>query len=262
MVHYLRILRLFWSASLAAELEYRVQFLVASLASVMSISGAIFTFYLLFRTGGTAGVGGWDWHQAMLVLGMFTMLDGMSSTLLSPNLSRIVQHVQMGTLDFVLLKPVDSQFWVSLRTFSPWGLPNIVLGAALLVYAGWSLELRAINLVAGLGPVLLGVLVLYSLWFIVAAMSIWFVKVYNATEVLRNLLEAGRYPLAWYPLPWQFVFTFVIPVAFLTTVPAEAILGRAETSWLISGAALAVGLFLFARYFWRFALRYYTSASS
>ena len=103
---------------------------------------------------------------------------------------------------------------------------------------------------------------LYSLWFLLGATSIWFVKIYNVTEVLRGLLEAGRYPIAAYPTVYRFFFTFIIPVAFLTTVPAEAMLGKTEVVWLFGAGILAVCLFLASIAFWRFALRFYTSASS
>ncbi|MCC5626237.1 ABC-2 family transporter protein, partial [Nostoc sp. CHAB 5715] len=99
-------------------------------------------------------------------------------------------------------------------------------------------------------------------WFMLGATSIWFVKIYNVTEVLGGLLEAGRYPIAAYPTAYRFFFTFVMPVAFLTTVPAQALLGQSEISWLIGAAILAVALFFASTCFWRFALRFYTSASS
>jgi ABC-2 type transport system permease protein len=79
---------------------------------------------------------------------------------------------------------------------------------------------------------------------------------------LRGLLEAGRYPMIAYPSTYRVFFTFVVPVAFLTTVPAEAMLGRGNFSWLIGAFLLASGLFWFSTWFWRFALRFYTSASS
>ncbi|MEM7761553.1 MAG: ABC-2 family transporter protein, partial [Cyanobacteria bacterium P01_A01_bin.40] len=91
---------------------------------------------------------------------------------------------------------------------------------------------------------------------------IWFVKVYNVTEVLRGLLEAGRYPMVAYPAIYRFFFTFIVPVAFLTTVPAQAMLNRSELIWSIGAAILAGILFSFSIFFWRFALRFYTSASS
>jgi ABC-2 type transport system permease protein len=110
--------------------------------------------------------------------------------------------------------------------------------------------------------VLAGGVILYSLWFLIAATSIWFVKTWNATEVLRAVLAAGRYPLSAYPATLRLLFTFVLPVAFLTTVPAELLLGRVAAPMLLLGLALACGFFVSARAFWLFALRHYTSASS
>ena len=109
---------------------------------------------------------------------------------------------------------------------------------------------------------LAGGLILYSLWFLIAATSIWFVKTWNATEVLRALLASGRYPLTAYPPALRLMFTVVLPVAFLTTVPASVLLGQAVAGMLALGVGLAVVFFVMARCFWQFALRFYTSASS
>ena len=105
-----------------------------------------------------------------------------------------------------------------------------------------------------LPPLALGIVSLYSLWFILGATSIWFVKVYNVTEVLRSLLEAGRFPIEGYPAAYRVFFTFIIPVAFLTTVPAQTALGRSETTWLLGSAILAAVLFQLSKWFWQFAL--------
>jgi ABC-2 type transport system permease protein len=193
---------------------------------------------------------------------LFTLLQGFSATFLVPNLNSIVKQVEQGTLDFVLLKPISSQFWLSTKTISPWGLPDLLFGTILIVYAGNKLGLTWYDYLASLIPLGFGVVILYSLWFILGATSIWFVKVYNVTEVLRGLLEAGRYPMVAYPAIYRFFFTFVVPVAFLTTVPAQAMLSRSELSWSIGAAILACALFIFSVCFWRFALRFYTSASS
>ncbi|NEP37958.1 MAG: hypothetical protein F6K35_01215 [Okeania sp. SIO2H7] len=124
------------------------------------------------------------------------------------------------------------------------------------------LGLGAANYLLSLVPLICGTISLYSIWFILGATSIWFVKIYNVTEVLQALLAAGRYPMVAYPIAYRFFFTFIVPVAFLTTVPAEAMLGRGTFFWVLGSAVLAVGLLLVSTWFWRFALRFYTSASS
>lgn len=260
MNKYLGVLGLLWSAAIAAEMEYRANFILATLTSLGNLAGSLFGLFLFYRTGYTFQ--GWTWEEALVVLGVFTVLQGFSSTFLAPNLNRIVGHVQQGTLDFVLLKPINSQFWLSIHTLSPWGLPDLVFGVVLIGYAGGRLGLGVGNYLLSAVPLVFGLASLYSLWFMLGATSIWFVKIYNVTEVLRGLLEAGRYPMVAYPAAYRFFFTFVVPVAFLTTVPAEAMLGRVQIGWVFSAGVLALGLLFVASGFWRFALRFYTSASS
>jgi ABC-2 type transport system permease protein len=260
MKRYIQVLKLFWSTAIAAELEYRLNFLIASLSSLGNLTGSLFGLFLFYRTGYTFQ--GWSWEEALVILGIFTLLQGVSATFLVPNLNRIVGHVQQGTLDFVLLKPISSQFWLSSRSISPWGMPDLIFGIVLIAYAGSKLGLGLNNYLISAIPILFGIMSLYSLWFMLGATSIWFVKIYNVTEVLRGLLEAGRFPMVAYPATYRFFFTFIVPVAFLTTVPAEAMLGRSQVVWLVGAGALALGLLFVSGIFWRFALRFYTSASS
>ncbi len=260
MQRYFKVLKLFLATALAAELEYRVNFVIATFTSLGGLAGSLFSLFLFYQTGYTFQ--GWSWEEALLVLGIFTLLQGFSTTFLAPNLNQIVKQVQAGTLDFVLLKPIDSQFWLSTRTVSPWGLPDLIFGLIVIGYAGNRLGIAASAYGLSVVPVFLGLLILYSLWFMLGATSIWFVKIYNVTEVLRGLLEAGRYPIAAYPVAYRFFFTFIVPVAFLTTVPAQVLLERVQFSWIVGSAILAIVLLTISRSFWKFALRFYTSASS
>jgi ABC-2 type transport system permease protein len=260
MVRYLKVLRLFWGTAIAAEMEYRANFLLSALSSVGNLAGSLFGLSLFYRNGYTFS--GWSWQEALIVLGVFTLLQGMSASFLVPNLNRIVKHVQEGTLDFVLLKPISSQFWLSTYTFSPWGLPDVLFGLGVIGYAGIQLNLRVEDYIWSLIPLGFGFMSLYSLWFMLGATSIWFVKIYNVTEVLRGLVEAGRYPITAYPASYRFFFSFVVPITVLTTVPAQVMLHRAEWEWVVGSGVLAVVLLCSTHLFWRFALRFYTSASS
>lgn len=117
MGRYLRSLREFWSSSLAIELEYPANALIELLSVLGNLAGSVVVLALFYGRG--HGLGGWSWDEALVVLGIYTLLDGFTSTLLQPNLGAIVNHVRTGSLDFVLLKPIDSQFWLSARSFSP-----------------------------------------------------------------------------------------------------------------------------------------------
>ena len=235
-------------------------FLTSTLYSLGQLAGTLFTLNVLYSKG--YQFHGWSEDQSYLVVALFTLMDGITTSALNPNLSRIVAHVQRGTLDFILLKPLDSQFQLSTRNLTPWGFPNILFALALMIYAGTRLHLPLYAYPLGILPACLAVVILYSLWFAVATTTIWFTKIWNATEVLRAFIEAGKYPIGAYSVGFQFFFTFVLPVAFLTTIPAEIMRGTRGPAFILVEAALAGVLFTASRAFWKFALRHYTSASS
>jgi ABC-2 type transport system permease protein len=265
---YVRLVKLFWGTAIAAEMEYRLNFAIATITSLGYQIGSLFTLFLFYRTG--YSFQNWTAYEAMVVMGIFTILQGFSGTFLAPNLNQIVRQVEQGTLDFVLLKPISSQFWLSTHRLSPWGIPDFLFGGAVVGYASYNVYQEAgkplvelpVAYLQSLLPLGFGLIILYSLWFILGATSIWFTKIYNVTEVLRGLLQAGRYPITAYPPAYRFFFQFVVPVVFLTTTPAEALLERVDSQWLFGSCVLAVGLLCFSNWFWRLALRSYTSASS
>ncbi len=260
MKRHFRLIRLFWSTAIAAAMEYRLNFWFAAVSSLGGLAGSLFGLSLFYR--GDYQFAGWSWEESLLLVGIFTLLEGIATTFLAGSLGKIFKHVEQGTLDFILLKPISSQFWLSTHSISIWGIPNILFGLSVILYAGSKLGLGPIDYLAGLPPIASAVMILYSLWFVMSATSIWFTKIYNLTEVLKGLLEAGRFPMAAYPAAYQFFFTFVVPIGFITTVPAEAILGRISATTAATSLLTAGVLFFISNRFWKFALRFYTSASS
>ena len=109
---------------------------------------------------------------------------------------------------------------------------------------------------------LTGSAIIYSFWLILATLSFWFVRVENILEIFRSMYEAGRWPVSLYPAWLRFILTFIVPVAFVTTVPAQALTGRLTPETLLLAAILAVVLFVISRFFWKIGLRQYSGASA
>ncbi len=260
--HFVRIVSSFWASSIASELEYRFNIIIEILSVIGNLAGSLFTLSLFY--GPNNNLGGWNWYSSIVILGIYTFLEGFTTTFLQPNLSRIVRHVQNGTLDFVLLKPVDSQLWLSLRIFSPWGIPTMLSGLILISFGlNFSNSEISIKIILISSLMLISsLLILYSLWFLIASTSIWFVRVWNANEVLRSTLVAGRYPITAYPDSLRKVFTFIVPIAFLTTFPAEAMLNLLSLKYILFSLLISLSFLYITTKFWNYALRFYTSASS
>jgi ABC-2 type transport system permease protein len=259
---YLNVYSKFLYTSLASELEYKTNILTDLITAILSLIGSIFLLSIFFQN--TSSIGGWEFEQALIIQGIYTILNGITNTWFNPNLTEIVKHIREGTLDFVLLKPIDSQFFVSLKKITPSGFLEIILGICLLLYC---IRINQINLTLSfltlsLMTIICSICVLYSLWFFISTTTIWFVKTWNATEVLRSFLYIGRFPLDSFSLSLRIFFSVVIPIAFITTIPSEVFLGLSELWKIFLEIIVAILFLLTSRKFWLFALKSYTSASS
>jgi ABC-2 type transport system permease protein len=167
-------------------------------------------------------------------------------------------------LDFTLTKPEDAQLLVSIQRVAIWSLLDLLMGTGVLITA---LVLLGKNVGLGeavqfIGMLLAGAVIVYSFWLILASLSFWFVRVENLLEIFQSMYQAGRWPISLYPGWLRFALTFIVPVAFATTVPAEALTGRLGGPTLLEAIGLAILLFAIARVIWRLGLRRYSGASA
>ncbi|MEW6737538.1 MAG: ABC-2 family transporter protein [Acidobacteriota bacterium] len=261
MIRYLRLIAIFISNTFSVQLEYRANFLINLLASMLDIGANLFAISLFFTSN--ESFGGWSYAEAAVVLGVFVTVEGFISSCLYPNLNRISEHIRMGTLDFLLLKPIDSQFVISTRNIYILRFADMLLG---LIVIYWALQqlpaVTTINLLLAALLLISGLVMVYSLWFLLATMSFWFVKVENITELFNTFFSAGRLPITAFPTWIRRILTYVVPIAFITTVPAQALTGQLNPWNVLVSIVLALALFICSRTFWYFALRNYTSASS
>jgi ABC-2 type transport system permease protein len=82
------------------------------------------------------------------------------------------------------------------------------------------------------------------------------------TELFEGVYQTGRWPISVYPGWLRYSMTYLVPIGFAVTVPAEAITSRLAWGTLVTAVMFTVALFAFARWFWRFGLRHYSGASA
>ncbi len=258
---YLRLVRIFVLTSISAQLEYRVNFVINLVTSVATAGGAVFGLVVLYGDG--QPLGGWSYREALIVVGLYTLVQGYIGSFLAPNLNAIGEAIRTGTMDFNLLKPIDAQFLVSARNINLFRLTDMFVGLGLIV---WSVVGIAKSTAAGIAVSLVllvaALAIVYAIWFMLTTTAFWFVKVANLTDMFNGLFRAGQIPITAYGGWVRALFTFVVPIAFITTVPAEALLGRASLASAFGALLSACILLIVSRLFWQFAIRSYTSASS
>ncbi len=261
-MRYLHLLAFQLRLSLALSLQYRWNFLVDGFVSVLWTTLGLVPLYVALHD--RPPVAGWTFDRAMVVVGFFTLLRGVLDGAINPSLSVVVDQIRQGTLDFVLLKPADAQFLVSTTRFEPWKGIDVLAALGILGWAFHHLGRApgAGDLALAVGLLVCALTVLYSLWILVIAAAFWVVRLDNLAFFFSSVLDFARWPVGMYTRALQVVFTFVLPLALMTTYPAEALLGSLEPHTL---AASVVGSLVFAalaRGVWTRAIGRYTSASS
>ena len=261
-MRYLRLLQLFLKSSVLIDLEYRADFLTALLMTALDIVwsvGATVVFYTHRPT-----IGGWHFHEALIVIGMFFIVLAIVDAFIFPNVQELSQHIRKGTLDFVLIKPIGSQLHSTLRRYKIPRLSNAIAGIIIIGYAVNQLQLTLQPQQVALFLMLFvaAAIILYSIMVMLASITFWAVQMDNIQDLFFGFFEAAKYPASAFPQPVRFVITFVFPVAFLTTVPAEALLNKLTPQLALYGCGMAVALLFFCTRFWRIAVRNYSSASS
>jgi ABC-2 type transport system permease protein len=261
-MRFFRLLRAYLRAGFAGELAYRVNFFWQLLQSLLSLGVALAGLSIIFSYAGS--LGGWDLDEVLALVGVFFMVGGVIGFIIQPGMEQFITSVRDGTLDFLLEKPVDGQLIVSIQSVDIWKLVDILMGAGVLIYA-------LVKLGAGMGPwpaaafllmLAAGAVIIYSFWLILATLAFWFVRVENVLVIFQSLYEAGRWPLSLYPGWLRYGLTFVVPVAFAVTVPAEALTGRLSGGNVLIAFGLAAALLAVSRVFWRMGLKRYSGASA
>jgi len=261
-MRYLRLLAVQFRASLQTSMQYRVEFLVQGAMAFFWMAWAVVPLLVVY--GKRDSVAGWNFDQALVVLGWFLAMKGVLEGAVNPSLASVVEHIRKGTLDLVLLKPADAQFLVSTAKFAPWHVVDVAAGVGVVAWAfsrmgRWPspAEVAAAGLLT-----LSAVAVLYSLWILVVSAAFFVVKVDNLSFLFLSIFDAARWPVSVFTGFWRVVFTVVVPLALMTTFPAEALLGRIRSGAVALAVAGSLAFIASARVVWLRAIARYTSASS
>jgi ABC-2 type transport system permease protein len=244
------------------ELQYRVNFFLQLVQSLVAVGTALAVLALVFQY--TEELGGWSVDELLVVMAVHLIMGGFIRCAVQPNMARLIEDVRQGTLDYALTKPEDAQLLVSTREFRIWQIVDVLVGSVLLVVAvvrlgGISDPLAVLAFAVAL---LLGAVMIYCFWLVLTVGTFWVVRMEFIVELFDGLYQAGRWPVTIYPGWLRVGFTFLVPLAFAVTVPAQALTGRLTLWTLLGAAGFAVALVLGTRWLWRFGLRHYSGASA
>jgi ABC-2 type transport system permease protein len=250
MKRHLKLIALFVRATVQTQLEYRSGVLGRLMANLVSVGTGILLLWAMFQQ--VTSIGGWNFDQVLVLVGIVYTVEFVVEIWFWPSLNPISSYVRKGEFDLLLLKPVSSQFLVTFRYLQVLEFSGLLIGLAVI---GIGMHRLIVFLTVALA-------IIYSLYLALSTLAFWFTRIEEVASIIWLHSTAGSFPVAAYPGWARILFTFVLPVAFVTNVPAQAATGRLTWDWALGSLAFAAAALVASAWLWGRAIRSYSSASS
>lgn len=262
MGRYWRIYANFVRTSFNRELEFRGNFLAKVVENIVWMGFFLLILQVVYLNADS--VAGWGKGDGYTLAATCFLLLAVVNAIFTFGMVELPEKVRKGTLDFDIVKPVDIQFLISFRKFNFSEVGTLLVGIVMVFIgarlAGHVPSLADITLYILM--LLCSIVIFYSFNLAMMTTSIWLVRVDNLWVLGHTVFDISRFPLDIFGVRMRTILTYYIPLAFIATVPARALLGRLDMAHAAIGVAWAIGFFVISRWFLKFALRHYTSASS
>jgi len=260
---YLSIYAVLWKNSVTREMSFKGNFLLWIVVELAWFGLQLSFVGVLFSQ--TDFVGTWSVWQVVLLTGASNFIQQIYQAFFLVNCTNLSELVRTGKMDFLLLLPVNTRFIVSLRQVDISSFANAAFAACVMVYAAEKLHLHptAWQLLGFAALCLVGLMIHYSLMFMLASVSFWTVRAQGIVWGYYNLFNIARMPDDAFRGVFKAVFTFALPVLLISNVPVRVLANKlvSPSAWLVL-LGLGIAWALISERFWRYSIRRYTSATS
>jgi ABC-2 type transport system permease protein len=274
--NYLAVFWMFARNSLIRDMTFRTNYIIEVVFglswALMNLGFYTLIYRLMYADGEHADIAGWSQYEFFVFIATTILVNSFVEGFFMANAEELSELTRTGGLDFALLKPIDTQFLVSLQRINWSAIPKLLLALALLAYSIPRIEgltLHPIQFLLYPLYIIMGTLILYSVMIGLAATSIWLGRNQSLYDFWFYITNFSRYPMEIYEgsfgSPLRFVFTYLIPILVVINVPAAALAKPlSATNWPLAVFALfaTVASLAISRWIFQRALASYRSASS
>lgn len=252
-----------WKNSVAREMSFKANFLLWILVELLWFAMQLCFIGVLYLH--TEHIGTWTQWQVVLLIGASHFVQQIFQAFFLINCTNLSELVRNGKLDFLLLLPVNTRFVVSLRQVDLGAFVNAASAIAVMIYAARQLQLApSAGQIAGfLALCAAGVMIHYSLMFLLASISFWTVRAQGIVWGYYNLFNVARLPDEAFGGLFKALFTFALPMLLVSNVPVRLLADKLSSPGpVLLLLGMSVVCFAVSELGWRFSMRRYTSASS
>ncbi len=248
-------------ASFTRDMIYRTNFWTAVFSRLGFLVVTLFWYDIMYSS--VLSVKGWDYAHGLFFLATFQLIETLTVAFFSSSFNSWHQHINYGTLDTMLIKPIDTQLALSLNAISFPHLLTIFAPLTLLIIVSIQNQffLSVVSIFAFAIAVILAVIIFYSVWLALMTFLFWLIGIQHWPQIFTSLTGLLQVPPVIYEGTIKFFFYFVLPIFAAVMLPLQVAWENSliPLGWLALTAFLS---FLISRYFFYFGLRFYSSASS
>jgi len=260
--YYFKVIKLILKNSLIRDLTFKSNFFIRISTDLVWYVINILFFQIIYIS--SSGLGNWSIHEVTLFMGTMFIIDSLHMSIFYFNIFAIPQYIRDGTLDNFLLKPINSKFFISIRQISFSSFFNIFFGIFFVCYSSiqLNLDITIINITLYTLLVINGVVIMYSLLFIGAILSIHFSMTEGLMSAIFDLFQFGMKPEIIYNGILKLIITYIIPLLVIVNTPAKLLIDKISIYGVIWSFIASIGLYLFSNILWKKSLKKYSSATS
>lgn len=261
--HHLQLYAALWKNSVAREMSFKGNFILWIIVELLWFGLQLSFVSVVYSQ--TNSVGTWTKWEMVLLVGASNFIQQVYQAFFLTNCTNLSELVRTGRMDFFLLLPVNTRFLVSLRVVDLGAFVNALFGLSVMVFAAVKLHLHpgALQLAGFAALCVVGVLIHYSLMFMLATICFWTVRAQGIVWGYYNLFNIARMPDEAFKGAFKAVFTFGLPVLLVSNVPVRVLADKfASPAMWLSLLGIGVVWAFLSEMFWQYSIRRYTSASS
>lgn len=261
-MRYIRLYLYFLRFSFSRAMEFRIDFFFRIVMDCFFYAINIAFYQILFLH--TSQLGGWNEEQAMIFVSAYIMVDALQMTIFSSNLWWFPIFVNRGDLDYYLVRPVSTLFFMSVREFAANSLCNVVIAAGIMIWAisSYSKPLAWWKVMLFIILVCNGTFLYYIMNMLFSISVFWSHSARGFDAVFRQLCLVNERPDGIFRGSVRRVFTTILPFCLMCSFPARILFEDFRWVLLVHIFVVTTILFIILQILWHISLRAYSSASS
>lgn len=245
-----------------SKMSYRADFIISTIGMIFTNIAGFLSFWILFSR--FPSINGWNYYEILFLYG-FSLISLTPVQCFFDNNWNLRINVYTGDFIKYCFRPINLFFYYQSEIFDIKGLGQLAFGIATLVYAWVKLEigLSVLMILKVLVFLLTASLIMIALQNAAAATCFWIQNSFYVMDFVMKFKDYAKYPVTIFSPFFRFIFTFIMPIAFIAYYPSLVIL-RPDAVPLLSWISPLIGIIFFwlSYRFWMYGALKYSGTGS